>query len=250
MIILVTGGTGRLGRTTVDALRARGHEVRVFSRAPGDGHALGDLDTGAGLADALAGAEAVLHLATTRRRDIGQTRTLVAAMGGTDAHLVFISIVGVDKVPYAYYRDKVASERAIEASGVPHTIIRVTQFHGFVAEFLDAQRRLPVTLTVPARVQTVHIPEVAARLAELAEREPSGRVPDFGGPELLTLRQHAEQWQQAHGIRRPIWSLRLPGGFARAAREGALASGLPGAGRVSFREYLTEDLTRRATNGA
>jgi uncharacterized protein YbjT (DUF2867 family) len=175
---------------------------------------------------------------------------LLDAMAGTGAHLVFISIVGVDQVPYAYYRDKLASERAIEASGVPHTIVRVTQFHGFVAEFLEAQRRLPVTVVVPGTVQTVHIPEVAERLAELAETGPAGRAPDFGGPELLTLREHAEQWQQARGIRRPIWSLRLPGGFARAVREGKLASGLPGAGHVSFREYLAVQHPDHATNGA
>jgi hypothetical protein len=78
------------------------------------------------------------------------------------------------------------------------------------------------------------------RLAELVEAGTSGRARAVGGPELLTLRQHAEQWQQAHGIRRPIWSLRLPGGFARAVREGRLTSGLPGAGRVTFREYLAE----------
>jgi uncharacterized protein YbjT (DUF2867 family) len=250
MTILVTGGTGRLGRSTVDVLRNRGHEVRVLSRRPGTDHAVGDLTTGEGLAAALAGVEAVVHLATTRRKDIGQTRMLLDALAGTGAHLVFISIVGVDEVPYAYYRDKVASERAIEASGVAHTIIRVTQFHGFVSEFLDAQRRLPVTLIVPATVQTVHIPEVAARLAELVEAGPSGRAPEFGGPELLTLREHAEQWQQAHGIRRPIWSLRLPGGFARAVREGRLTSGLPGGGRVTFREYLAEQAADHATNGA
>lgn len=250
MLILVTGGTGRLGRPTVTALRDRGHDVRVLSRRPGDGHAVGDLGTGAGLAEALTGVDAVVHLATTRRKDIAHTRMLLDAMAGTDAHLVFISIVGVDRVPYSYYRDKLASEQAIEISRIPHTIIRVTQFHGFVAEFLDAQRRLPVTFVVPAWVQTVHMPEVAERLAGLAEAGPSGRAPDFGGPELLSLRQHAEQWQHAHGIRRPIWSLRLPGAFARAVREGALASGLPGAGRVTFREYLAEELARRATNGA
>jgi uncharacterized protein YbjT (DUF2867 family) len=250
MLILVTGGTGRLGRPTVEALRTRGHDVRVFSRRPGDGHAVGDLSTGAGLADALVGVDAVVHLATTRRKDIGQTRMLLDAMAGTGAHLVFISIVGVDQVPYAYYRDKLASERAIESSGIPHTIIRVTQFHGFVSEFLDAQRRLPVTFVVPAWVQTVHMPEVAERLAELTEAGPSGRAADFGGPELLSLRQHAEQWQRAHGIRRPIWSVRLPGAFARAVREGKLASGLPGAGRVTFREYLAEEGADRATNGA
>lgn len=250
MIILVTGGTGRLGRSTVEVLRDRGHEVRILSRRSGDGHVVGDLDTGDGLTAAVAGVDAVVHLATTRSKDIGQTRMLLDAMSGSRAHLVFISIVGVDQVPYAYYRDKVASEQAIEASSVPHTIVRVTQFHGFVGEFLDAQRRLPVTFIVPATVQTVHIPEVAVRLAELAEAGPAGRAAEFGGPELLTLRQHAEQWQEAHGIRRPIWSLRLPGGFARAVREGRLTSGLPGAGRVTFREYLSEQRADRATNGA
>lgn len=250
MIILVTGGTGRLGRPTVDALRARGHEVRILSRRPGADHVVADLDTGEGLAVALAGVDAVVHLATSRRRDIGQTRMLLDAMSGTGTHLVFISIVGVDQVPYAYYRDKVASEQAIAASGVPHTIIRVTQFHGFVSEFLDAQRRLPVTVVVPATVQTVHMPEVAVRLTELVETGPAGRVPDFGGPELLTLRAHAEQWQRALGIRRPIWTLRLPGGFARAVREGKLTCGLPGAARVTFGQYLAARGESRATNGA
>ena len=224
--------------------------MRILSRRPGADHAVADLATGEGLAAALAGVDVVVHLATSRSRDIAQTRMLLDAMAGGDAHLVFISIVGVDEVPYAYYRDKVASEEAIAASGVAHTIVRVTQFHGFVSEFLDAQRRLPVTFVVPATVQTIHMPEVAAMLAELAESRPAGRVPDVGGPELLTLREHAAQWQEAHGIRRPIWTLRLPGGFARAVREGRLTSGLPGTGRVTFREYLAEQAADRATNGA
>lgn len=250
MIMLVTGGTGSLGRHVVDTLRDRGHEVRILSRRPGPDHRVADLATGEGLAAAVDGVEVVVHLATSRTKDIGQTHTLLDAMAGTGAHLVFISIVGVDRVPYAYYRDKVASEQAIADSGIPHTIVRVTQFHGFVSEFLDAQRRLPVTVVVSATVQTIHVPEVAGVLAELAETRPPGRVPDVGGPELLTLREHAAAWQEAHGIRRPIWTLRLPGAFARAAREGGLTSGLPGRGRVTFREYLAEELGKRATNGA
>ncbi|PZQ88320.1 MAG: epimerase [Leifsonia xyli] len=249
MTILVTGGTGRLGRHTVDALRAGGHAVRILSRRAGTDHVVGDLTTGDGVAAALAGVDVVVHLATTRSKDIAQTRMLLDALAGSGTRLVFISIVGVDRVPYAYYRDKLASEEAIAASGVPHTIVRVTQFHGFVSEFLDAQRRLPVTIVVPATVQTIHMPEVAARLVELAEAGPQGRVADVGGPELLTLREHAVQWQRAHGIRRPIWTLPLPGAFARAVREGHLTSGLPGAGRVTFRAYLAEQLGERATNG-
>ena len=238
MSILVTGGTGRLGRPTVAALRARGLETRILSRHAGPDHAVADLATGEGLAAALVGVDTVVHLATSRSKDLGQTQRLLDAMAGTGAHLVFISIVGVDKIPYGYYRDKVASEQAIEASDVPHTIIRVSQFHGFVSEFLDAQRRLPVTVVLPMSAQTIHMPEVAERLVELVEAGPQGRVDDLGGPEQLTLREFATQWQQAHGRTRPIWTLHLPGKLVRAFKAGHHMPGLPGAARVTFREYL------------
>jgi uncharacterized protein YbjT (DUF2867 family) len=238
MTILITGGTGRLGRHAVDALRSRGHDVRILSRRPGDDHAIADLSTGAGLADALTGVDTVLHLATSRSKDIGQTRRLLDAMAGSNAHLVFISIVGVDRIPYGYYRDKVASEQAIQASGVPYTIVRATQFHGFVHEVLEAQRRLPVTLILPVSAQTVHLPELAERLADLVEAGPSGRVADFGGPEQLSLREYARQWQAHRGVRRPIWALHLPGKAIAAFKAGHHMSGLPGEGKVTYREFL------------
>jgi uncharacterized protein YbjT (DUF2867 family) len=241
MTILVTGGTGRLGRPTVAALRSRSHDLRILSRHPGDGHAVADLATGAGLAAALEGVDTVVHLATSRSKDIEQTRRLLDAMAGSHAHLIFISIVGVDRIPFGYYRDKVASEKLIEASGVPFTIIRVTQFHGFVHEVLEAQRRLPVTIVLPVSAQTIHMPEVAERLAELVDAGPSGRVPDLGGPEQLTLREYARQWQEHRGVRRPIWALRLPGKTIAAVNAGHHMSGLPGAGRVTYREFLESE---------
>jgi uncharacterized protein YbjT (DUF2867 family) len=240
MTILLTGGTGRLGRHVAETLRSRSLEHRILSRKPGDGHVVADLDTGDGIAAALEGVDTVVHLATSRSKDIGQTRRLLDAMAATapTAHLIFVSIVGVDRIPFAYYRDKVASEQAIEASGVPFTIIRVTQFHGFVTEALDAQRRLPVTLGLPVSAQTIHMPEVAQRLLELVEAGPSGRVADLGGPEQLTFREYTELWQRKRGIRRPIWALHLPGRIVAAFRAGHHMSGLPGAGRVTYREYL------------
>lgn len=244
MTTLVTGGTGRLGLPTVDTLRAHGHEVRILSRTPGTDHVVADLSTGAGLSEAMSGVDTVVHLATTRSKDLAQTRALLDAMADTGAHLVFISIVGVDRIPYGYYRDKVASEQAIEASGVAHTIIRVSQFHGFVSEFLDAQRRLPVTLVLPMSAQTIHMPDVAERLAELVAAGPQGRVADLGGPEQITIKEFARQWQAAHGIRRPIWTLHIPGKLMRAFRAGHHMPGLPGAGRVTFREYLAEEADR------
>ncbi len=243
--------TGRLGLPTVQQLRSRGHEVRILSHRPGADHAVADLATGAGLAAALDGIDTVVHLATTGRKDIEQTRVLLDALRGGSAHLVFISIVGVDRIPFGYYRDKVASERLIEASGLPFTIIRVTQFHDFVGAFLAAQRRLPVTIVIPVPLQTIDVAEVATRLAELVDAGPAGRVADIGGPEQLTVRAMAEQWQRARGRRRPIWTLRLPGKTMRTLAAGEQTSGLPGYGTVTFGEYLARDAAAaRATNEA
>lgn len=238
MTILLTGGTGRLGRHVAATLRSRGVEHRILSRRPGDKHVVADLATGDGLASALESVDTVVHLATSRSKDIGQTRRLLDAMAPTQ-HLVFISIVGVDRIPYGYYRDKVACEQAIEASGIPFTIIRVTQFHGFVNEVLEAQRRLPVTIVLPVSAQTIHMPEVAERLADLAVAPPAGRVADLGGPEQLTLREYARQWQTARGVKRPIWALRIPGKTIAAFKAGHHMPGLPGSGKVTYREYLT-----------
>ena len=235
MTILLTGGTGRLGRHVAETLRSRSLDHRILSRRPGDGHVVADLATGDGLAAALDGVDTVVHLATSRSKDIGQTRKLLDAMAdgaasGRAAHLIFVSIVGVDRIPFGYYRDKVASEQAIEASGVPFTIIRVTQFHGFVTEALDAQRHLPVTLGLPVSAQTIHMPDVAERLADLVEAGPSGRVADLGGPEQLTFREYAELWQKKRGIRRPIWALHLPGRIVARSGPGTTCRGCPAPG--------------------
>src|SRR5690606_37396779 len=122
MKVLVTGGTGAIGRPLVSELRARGAEVRVLSRRPpqqagvtADGFVQGDLDTGAGLTAAVAGVDVIVHCASAtdyRRpeRDVEQTRKLLAAVGDARPHLLYISIVGVDKIQFGYYRAKLATE--------------------------------------------------------------------------------------------------------------------------------------------
>lgn len=242
MTILVTGGTGNLGRPTVAALRAAGHDVRVLSRTAGEGRTAGDLATGAGLVEALRGVDTVLHLATSRSKDIGQTTTLLRAVRSAGVgHLVYISIVGVDRVPYAYYADKLACEHAIETSGVPFTILRATQFHDFVAAILRPQRRLPVLFALNVPDQPIAVEEVAARLTELAGGAAAGRVADIGGPEQLGFRELAEVWQRAHGTTRPVWTLHLPGKMFRAMREGHHMTPLPGYGTKTFRAFSERD---------
>jgi uncharacterized protein YbjT (DUF2867 family) len=243
MTILVTGGTGILGRPTVTLLANAGRDVRILSRHAGEGRVVGDLTRGTGLDAALAGIDTVLHLATSAsKRDIAQTSRLVAAAAAAGVtHLVYISIVGVDLVPYVYYRAKLACEKAIEQSGIPFTILRATQFHSFVAMIPRAQRRLPVIFSLNLPDQPIAVEEVANRLVELVDAGPSGHVADIGGPEQLTLRSAIDTWQAAAGTRKPVWTIPLGGGMARAMRAGAHMPGLPGYGTGTFAEYAAAE---------
>jgi hypothetical protein len=141
--ILVTGGSGTLGRGVVDRLLAADHQVRVLSRRPRPagtptalGWVTGELVSGRGLAAAVADVAVIVHCASNPLRprvDIDGTRNLVeAARAAGIWHLIDISIVGVDRVPYRYYQAKLQAERLIQASGLPWTILRATQFHQLV----------------------------------------------------------------------------------------------------------------------
>lgn len=234
MTILVTGGTGILGRPTVDLLRASGHDVRVLSRSTG-----GDLTTGAGVAEALVGADTLLHLATSAsKKDVPQTQRLMdAAAAAGVKHVVYISIVGVDVVPYSYYRAKFECEQIIERSGIPFTILRATQFHDFIRMFLDLQRKLPVILAIDVPDQPIAVEEVAERLVELTLAEPSGRAADIGGPEQLRLLDAIATLQKHAGTRKPVWTIPLFGTTIRAFRAGHHMTTMPGYGRQTFEEY-------------
>jgi uncharacterized protein YbjT (DUF2867 family) len=235
--ILVTGGTGNLGRAVVKELTEAGLPVRVLSR---HGHSVGDLVTGQGLEAALSGVGTVIHLATTLRgrRDATATRNLVTAAKHVQ-HLVFVSIVGIDRIPLGYYKGKLAAERVV--ADVPHTILRATQFHDLIRTLLVGAARLPVMPLPAISAQPVDVRDVATRLAELAAGDPMGRVPDFGGPEVLTLDAMATEYLRTVHRRRARLPLRFPGRVFRGYREGAnlVPTGSP-AGTITFAEYLRE----------
>lgn len=249
-LVVVTGGTGTLGRRVVERLVAAGRPVRVVSRRPPPGglpagvaFVRADLRRRDDADVAVAGAAVVVQCATTYGpRDVALTRNVVAA--GRSAgrpHIVDVSIVGVDRIPIFYYRAKLEAERLLASSGLPWTVQRATQFHDLVARLFDLQRRSPV-IVVPAgvRVQPVDVRDVATRLACLADGAPAGRAPDIGGPEVHELRALAVQYQRARGGRRPVVPIRLPGAAVRAVRAGAnLVPGNAMAG-TTFTAYLTE----------
>ncbi|MGO4595225.1 SDR family oxidoreductase [Leifsonia sp. 2TAF2] len=223
--ILVTGGTGRIGREVVPLLRAAGREVRVLSRHPqatddpGVQQLEGDTVECRGLDAAFAGAGTVLHLAGGARGDDRAARNVAeAARRAGTGHLILISVVGAARMPIGYFRAKAEAERIIEESGVPWSILAVSQLHEFVLPLVRGLSRLPIT---PAprglRFEPVHRAEVAARLAELALSRPAGRVPDLAGPEVLDVAALVAAFAG-----RPRSTVRVPlaGAIGRAYREG------------------------------
>ncbi|MEU6231595.1 NAD(P)H-binding protein [Kitasatospora sp. NPDC047058] len=244
--ILVTGGTGTLGRLVTERLRADGHDVRVLSRHSRP-YAV-DLREGTGLADAVAGVETIVHCASSPRGgDEQAARHLIdAARAAGVRHLVYISIVGVDRVPLSYYRSKLAVEKLVEESGLGWTILRTTQFHDLMLRVVQASAKLPVML-LPAGVadQPIEVAEVATRLAGLATATPAGRVPDMGGPAVRPFPELARAYLDATGRRRPLLNVRLAGGTYRALRAGGHLTPERAVGRVTFEQFLAERFGRR-----
>jgi uncharacterized protein YbjT (DUF2867 family) len=211
-------------------------------RGAGPGGVRGDLATGLDLDKALAGAQLVVHAAQDPRGDpwevdVAGTRRLVQAVDRDRLqHLVYTSIVGVDRIPFGFYRAKYAAEQILLASGLPVTRLRITQFHGFVDSLLETARRGPV-LPVPMgwRLQPVDIGEVAAHITEVVARPPAGDdVVEFGGPEERRAADVARAWAAAKGSGAHVVATPLPGKMAAAIRDGAA---LPTRGARGSRTY-------------
>jgi uncharacterized protein YbjT (DUF2867 family) len=247
--VLVTGGTGRLGRHVVRRLTDAECQVRVLtrrSREPPDGieFVVGDLATGEGVASAVDGAAAIVHCATSSKGDVDATQYLVrAASRAGGPHLVYVSIVGIDRISsWRYPKAKLQAERVVADCGLPWTTLRVTQFYDYILAGLQKLARLPV-VPVPAgfAVQPVDPDEVAARLVELTLGEPAGRVPDLAGPQVISWAGLLRGYLQASHRRRWVVPVPIPG--TRAVRAGGLLPA-PGhaVGRRTWEQFLTASL--------
>lgn len=253
--ILVTGGTGTLGRQVTPLLTAAGATVRVLSRgrreaAGGVEHVTGDLLKNEGLDAAVAGAEMVLHLAGGAKGDAEATANLVRAANraATVRHLVHISVIGAERMPLAWFANQRGAEQAVTESGLPWTLLRAAQFHDLVFTMVKGMAKLPV---VPApgglRFQPVDSAAVARRLTELALAQPAGLVPELAGPEVFGLAELVRGYLSATGKRRAFLPIRIPGKAGRAYRAGQnLNLDTAATGGRSWGEFLAGRLPVRA----
>ncbi|MBB5158104.1 SDR family oxidoreductase [Saccharopolyspora phatthalungensis] len=257
--VAITGGTGHLGRELVRLLKPT-HRVRILARRPGTDPGLewvrGDLTTGEGVAETVADAHTVVHAATyspTAQRGFmhpvdfwrsppdvdvdGTSRLLEAAAAARVRHFLYVSIVGVDRPAMPYLRLKHTAEELVSVADVPWSIARATQFHWLLDRMFNRATRLPV-LPLPGALPTqpVDTRDFAEYLVECIGNGAGHRREDFGGPEVLTLRDALRTWQRVRGRDRPVLNVPAPKRLRRIVTDMTC----PGArrGKTTWAEWL------------
>jgi uncharacterized protein YbjT (DUF2867 family) len=251
MKIVVIGGTGLIGSKTVAILRQGGHEVVAASPQSGV-----NTITGEGLTDAMAGAQVVVDLSNSPSFEDSAVleffetsgRNLVAAEAAAGVrHHVLLSIVGTDRMPdNGYFRAKLAQEKLIEASGVPYTIIRSTQFLEFLRSIVASGGEGAVVRIAPGLFQPIAADDVAVIVADVALAAPRGGIVEIAGPERAPFNDIVARYLKAIGDPREVLSdpeARYNGG--RVEERSLVPLGDARLGRIGFDEWF-----RRSRAGA
>jgi len=270
--VLVTGGTGHLGRAVVERLRERNHDVRVLSRRPGADSAVtwikGDLGTGVGIEEAVFQAQVVVHAAThspAAQRggfrplefvrsptdvDVKGTKLLLEASEAASVeHFLHISIVGLQylaRVPYS--RVKIRAEQLVRESSVPWSIARATGFYWLLDRMLEklaSRRRLRLPLDVC--MEPVDSVDFAEFVVECVRQGPRGVRKDFVGPERLTIEELAKQYLDARGLSREIRKAPLPKAICRSLEAGNTGADDARRGSTTWAEWLRSSSRPGAT---
>lgn len=247
MNVTILGGTGALGLVLSRLLIESGHQVTIAGRSaspdsrPGTRSVRVDLGSGEGVSEAIAAAECIVHLASdpghARQVDIAGTERLLELIDGR--HLLYLSIVGVDRHPLPYYQSKYATERLITGAGGLYTIVRATQFHDLIAYRVDRMTHSLIAHVPKGFVyQPIDIREVAGELAALVETRPQGRAPDLAGPEILGIEHLARAYMTAKGLERPLVQIPQMGRVARAFRAGVHTNPDRAVGTVTWANHL------------
>ena len=208
MKIVVIGGTGLIGTKTVAILRQKGHDVIAGSPKSGI-----NTITGEGLKQAMAGTHTVIDLANSPSfedkavLEFFETsgRNLLAAEAAAGVqHHVALSIVGTDRSDNGYFRAKVAQEKLIEASGIPYTIVRSTQFLEFLGAIADSAAAGNTVRLPPGLFQPIASDDVAAFVADAALAPPRNGIIEIAGPEAAPFNEFVARYLKAVGDPRQV----------------------------------------------
>ena len=193
----------------------------------------------------ITGVEAIIHCATEPKRvqvaDVEGTRQLLEAASGAAPHLIYPSIVGMDRSAYPYYQAKLAVEQLIEQGPLPWSVLRATQFHSYVAWLIQsfgADTGDEIVIPDGMRFQSVDVREVAAQLLALVEHGPTGRVADMGGPEILAFDTMAATYLRIRGHSTTIRSANLSGDQYDVFRSGVNLTPNHAQGVVTWDSWL------------
>jgi uncharacterized protein YbjT (DUF2867 family) len=251
MKIVVIGGTGLIGTKLVSRLRAKGHEVVAAS--PNSGV---NTITGEGLPEALAGAEVVVDLANSPSFEdkaaleffetAGRNLLAAEATAGVGHHLA-LSVVGADRLPASgYLRAKMAQENLIEASGIPYTIVRSTQFLEFIGRIVESGVDGDVIRLSPALLQPIASDDVADAMADAALGAPVNGMIEIAGPEPWPLDKLARTFLNAKGDRREVIAdVHAPYYGAELDDRSLTPGDHPRLGSIRFEEWLSRSTARR-----
>jgi uncharacterized protein YbjT (DUF2867 family) len=249
MKIVVIGGTGLIGSKTVVILRQSGHEVVAASPNTGVNSI-----TGEGLKEALAGAQVVIDLANSPSfedkavLEFFETsgRNLVAAEAAAGVrHHVALSIVGIDRSDNGYFRAKVAQEKLIEASGIPYTIIRSTQFLEFLGGIADSAAEGNVVRLPPGLFQPIAAEDVSVFVADVALAAPRNGIVEIAGPGRAPFDEIVARYLGAIGDPRQVVrdpEARYWGG--RVEERSLVPLGEARLGRIGLDEWLRPSRTK------
>jgi uncharacterized protein YbjT (DUF2867 family) len=209
MKIVVLGGSGLIGSKLINILRAGGHDAVAASLASGV-----NTITGEGLDAALTGAQvvvdvtnspnfedkAVLEFFETSGRNI-----IAAEVKAGVKHHVALSVVGADRLPDSgYLRAKVAQEKLIQASPIPYTILRSTQFFEFLGGIANSGTVDGTTHVSSALFQPIASDDVAANLADVTVGAPVNGIVEVGGPDRIGMAELVKRFLHETGDTRKV----------------------------------------------
>ncbi|WP_160724937.1 SDR family oxidoreductase [Bacillus sp. USDA818B3_A] len=249
MRILVTGSTGQLGSALLKQLKGSDYKVKITSRRKPEGigdfeWVYSDLLYGEGLEEAIKDVDIIIHAATSpikhsKMVEVSGFKEFLSKMEHIK-HFIYPSIVGIEEIPFKYYKEKFEAEDLLKNSSVPHTIVRATQFHHFV-ENIFLSKSLFKRYIVPGnfKFQSVDVSEYANHLTGLVEKGPQGRAEDFGGPDIMTLREMAEMKININNETNKVLSFSLPGRLSKSFSDGKNTNPSRKMGKITFEKYLS-----------